>query len=66
MQRQGWTLLLHDSVGILDRDEPGFHCVPASACEALAERLENLELNALADARLAAGAAPVTVLLDEL
>lgn len=53
-------------VAILNRNEPTFYCVPASAYEALLERLENLELNALADARLAAGEAPVKVSLDDL
>ena len=38
-------------VAILNRNEPAFYCVPAKAYEALLERLDNLELNALADAR---------------
>lgn len=54
------------AVAILNRNEPTFYCVPASAYEALLERLENLELNALADARLAAGEVPVQVSLDAL
>jgi antitoxin StbD len=53
-------------VAILNRNEPTFYCVPAPAYEALLERLENLELNALADARLAAGDSPVKVSLDDL
>ncbi|MEY4766651.1 MAG: hypothetical protein RI907_3324 [Pseudomonadota bacterium] len=53
-------------VAILNRNEPTFYCVPASAYEALLERLENLELNALAEARLAAGETPVKVSLDDL
>ena len=53
-------------VAILNRNEPTFYCVPAAAYEALLDRLEDLELNALADARLAAGEAPVKVTLDEL
>jgi antitoxin StbD len=52
-------------VAILNRKEPTFCCVPASAYEALLERLENLELNALADARPAGGGTPVMVSLDE-
>ena len=40
-------------VAILNRNEPAFYCVPAHAYEALMDRLEDLELNALADARLA-------------
>ena len=38
-------------VAILNRNEPAFYCVPAKAYEALMNRLEDLELNALADAR---------------
>ena len=38
-------------VAILNRNEPAFYCVPAKAYEALLERLEDLELNAIADAR---------------
>ena len=38
-------------VAILNRNVPAFYCVPARAYEALMERLEDLELNALADAR---------------
>lgn len=54
------------AVAILNRNEPTFYCVPAAAYEALIERLENLELDALADARLAAGEAPIKVSLDDL
>jgi len=39
------------AVAILNRNEPVFYCVPAKAYEALLERLEDLELNALADVR---------------
>lgn len=38
-------------VAILNRNEPAFYCVPAKTYEAMLERLEDLELNALADAR---------------
>lgn len=38
-------------VAILNRNEPAFYCVPAKAYEALMEKLEDLELNALADSR---------------
>ncbi len=51
-------------VAILNRNEPAFYCVPAKAYEALMERLEDLELNALADARKDAPA--VRVSLDDL
>ena len=51
-------------VAILNRNEPVFYCVPAKAYEALLERLEDLELNALADAR--EGQTIHKVTLDEL
>ncbi len=51
-------------VAILNRNEPAFYCVPAKAYEAMLERLEDLELNAVADAR--EGQAIHKVSLDEL
>ena len=51
-------------VAILNRNEPAFYCIPARAYEALLERLEDLELNALTDAR--EGQAIRRVALDEL
>lgn len=53
-------------VAILNRNEPAFYCIPADAYEALMDRLDDLELNAIADARLRDGKAPVRVSLDEL
>jgi len=53
-------------VAILNRNEPAFYCVPAKAWEALMDRLDDLELNALADIRLNDGQAIVKVPLDEL
>ena len=38
-------------VAILNRNEPTFYCVPAKAYEALMERIENAELDALAESR---------------
>jgi antitoxin StbD len=38
-------------VAILNRNEPAFYCVPAKAFEAMMEHLEDLELNAIAEAR---------------
>lgn len=38
-------------VAILNRNEPAFYCIPAKAYEALIEKLEDQELNAVADAR---------------
>ncbi|PXA90634.1 plasmid stabilization protein [Caulobacter sp. D4A] len=51
-------------VAILNRNEPAFYCVPARAYEAMMDRLEDLELNALADSR--AGETVIKVTLDEL
>ena len=45
-----------------NRNAPAFYCVPAKAYEALLERLEDLELNATADAR--AGQKLIKVKLD--
>lgn len=51
-------------VAILNRNEPAFYCIPAKTYEAMLERLEDLELNALADARK--GQPVHRVKLDEL
>jgi antitoxin StbD len=51
-------------VAILNRNEPAFYCVPAKAYEALMDRLEDIELNALADARQEQP--EIEVKLDEL
>jgi len=51
-------------VAILNRNEPAFYCVPAKIYAAMLERLEDLELNAVADAR--ADQKRVKVKLDEL
>ena len=51
-------------VAILNRNQPAFYCVPANVFEAMMERLEDTELNAIADAR--AGQKVVRVSLDEL
>lgn len=51
-------------VAILNRNAPAFYCVPAKAYEALMDRLEDLELNALADARK--GKPVVKVILADL
>jgi antitoxin StbD len=51
-------------VAIFNRNEPVFYCVPAEAYEAMLERLENLELNAIAEAR--EGQAVHKVSLDDL
>jgi antitoxin StbD len=51
-------------VAILNRNEPAFYCVPAKAYEALLDRLEDIELNAIADAR--SDQAEIKVELSEL
>jgi antitoxin StbD len=51
-------------VAILNRNEPAFYCVPARAFEAMMDRLEDIELNEIADARK--GEARITVELDDL
>lgn len=51
-------------VAILNRNEPAFYCVPARAYEAMLERLEDIELNAIADER--ANNPIIKVLLDDL
>lgn len=52
------------AVAILNRNEPAFYCVPARAYEAMLERIEDIELNAIADAR--AGDPVTKVTLDDL
>lgn len=51
-------------VAILNRNETAFYCVPARAYEALMDKLEDIELNAIADARK--DQAEIDVKLDEL
>jgi antitoxin StbD len=51
-------------VAILNRNEPAFYCVPAEAYEALMDRLEDDELNRIADNRL--GETVHRVRLDDL
>ena len=51
-------------VAILNRNEPAFYCVPAKSWEALMDKLEDIELNAIADARR--NQSEIAVKLDEL
>ena len=51
-------------VAILNRNTPAFYCVPAKAYQAMLERLDDLELNAIAEAR--AGQMVHKVRLDDL
>lgn len=39
-------------VAILNHNEPAFYCVPTKAYEAMLEIIEDIELNAIADARM--------------
>jgi antitoxin StbD len=52
------------AIAILNRNEPIFYCVPADMYEVMLEKIEDAELNALADSR--SGEAVVRVTLDEL
>ena len=52
------------TVAILNRNEPVFYCVPAEEYQAMVEMLEDMELNAIADAR--EDGPFVAVTLDEL
>ena len=53
-------------VAVLNRNEPAFYCVPAKAYEDLMDLVEDLQLNRIADTRLADGQDPVLVTMDEL
>lgn len=53
-----------EPVAILNRNKPVFYCLPAKAYEALMEMLEDMELNAIADARK--GMPEIAVTIDEL
>lgn len=52
------------TVAILNRNEPAFYCVPAKVYAAMLDQLEDIQLNAIADARKGERRIPVT--LDEL
>ena len=51
-------------VAILNRNEPAFYCVPAKAFEAMMDRLDDIALNALADARV--GEKVMKIEIDDL
>jgi antitoxin StbD len=53
-------------VAVLNRNEPALYCVPAKAYEDLMDLVEDLELNHIAETRLANGQDPVRVTMDEL
>ncbi len=54
------------AVAVLNRNEPGFYCVPARAFEELMDLVEALVLGRITDARLADGQEPLRVSLDAL
>jgi antitoxin StbD len=51
-------------VAILNRNAPVFYCVPAGVYEALMDKIEDLELNVIADAR--ASQPVIKIKLDDL
>jgi len=51
-------------VAVLNRNHPEFYCVPVEAYEAMLNKIEDMELNALADARANQERVPVN--LDDL
>ncbi|WP_372614389.1 type II toxin-antitoxin system Phd/YefM family antitoxin [Halomonas sp.] len=51
-------------VAVLNRNEPAFYCIPAAAYEELLDKLEDSELNRIADERRSQP--EVTVSLDDL
>lgn len=52
------------TVAILNHNKPAFYCVPAEVYEKLMDRLENIELNKIADSRI--GQKRIRVDLDEI
>ncbi len=53
-----------DPVAVLNRNEPAFYCVPAPAYEILMDRLEDLELIAIAAERI--NEPSISVNIDDL
>lgn len=51
-------------VAVLNRNEPAFYCIPAAVYEELLEKLEDAELNRIADERQ--DQPEITVTLDDL
>jgi len=51
-------------VAVLNRNQPAFYCVPAEAYEALMDKLEDVELAAIVEARK--GQEEIAVVIDEL
>ncbi|EGU31039.1 MULTISPECIES: type II toxin-antitoxin system Phd/YefM family antitoxin [Vibrionaceae] len=53
-----------DPVAVLNRNEPAFYCVPAAAYEMMMDKLEDIELLALAKER--ESEASISVSIDDL
>ena len=53
-----------ETVAILNHNKPAFYCVPAEVYEKLMDRLEDIELNKIADKRI--GQERIRVSLDEI
>jgi antitoxin StbD len=51
-------------VAVLNRNQPAFYCVPAEAYEALMDKLEDVELAAIVEARK--GQKEIAVDIDDL
>jgi antitoxin StbD len=51
-------------VAVLNRNQPAFYCVPAEAYEALMDKLEDVELTAIVEARK--GQKEIAVDIDDL
>ena len=51
-------------VAILNRNTPVFYCIPADAYEAMMDKLEDLDLNVIAEAR--SGQSIIHLTIDEL
>lgn len=53
-----------EAIAVLNRNEPAFYCIPAETYEFLMDRIEDLELMALAEARK--GEESIKVYLNDL
>lgn len=53
-----------EAIAVLNRNEPAFYCIPASTYEIMMDKLEELELLAIAKERLSEESVPVN--LDDL
>lgn len=60
------TAAAAEPVAILNRNKPAGYIISPEVWEAIADRLEDIELTAIANERLSDGEQPVRVSLDEL